>query len=214
MVRKYIKKAVLHFSDNNYETLNVIEVSKDNILHNLSLLEHQHPDFDFVAVIKANAYGHGIRQVAKILNESKCTFLAVDGYFEAARIKEITNHKILVMGYILPANARLLDFKKCSFVVQDIDGLRAFAKMKHPVNIHIELNTGMNRLGLQPEELDEYLNVIKQSPNLTVEGIMTHLADADNADEGYTEMQTRLFDKLVEQILNYGVKPKYIQIAQ
>jgi alanine racemase len=141
--------------------------------------------------------------------------MAVDGYFEAAKIRDITNHKILVLGYIKPENSKLLDTKKCSFVVQDIKMLMSLGKLHRPVNVHLELNTGMNRLGLAPNELENYLNVLSSHKSLTLEGVMTHLADADNeASDEFTDQQTRLFDKAVESIFGMGFKPKYIHIAQ
>lgn len=215
MIKKYIKKLIKVFSTNNYKTLNYIEINRIKLLHNLIFLQHKHPDFNIIPVLKANAYGHGLIQVSEILNSADCKLLAVDGYFEAAKIKDITKHKILILGYIKPENVKLLDIKKCSFVVQDTQGLEAFGLLNKPVNIHIELNTGMNRLGLQPNELEKYIQTFKKFPKLRLEGIMTHLADADNSiDDLYTNKQVQLFDKLVEYIIKKGFSPKYIHIAQ
>jgi alanine racemase len=166
-------------------------------------------------VLKANAYGHGLEEMADILNAVNCGFLAVDGYFEAAKIRFNSKHRILVMGYIKSENVPLLDTKRCSFVVQDKAGLEAFGRLRRPVRIHMELNTGMNRLGLQPEEVDEYLATLKRFPNLELEGVMSHLADADNeANDIFTKAQIAAFDKQVERILSQGFKPKFIHIAQ
>lgn len=215
MIKKYLKKILKTFTTNNYSPLNRVEINKQRLLHNLSVLQLQHSCFSIIPVLKSNAYGHGLTQISQILNSADCDLLAVDGYFEAAKIREITNHRILVMGYIKPENVKLLDVKKCSFVVQDSDGLKALGSLQKPANIHIELNTGMNRLGLQPNELNKYLRTLKSFPKLKLEGIMTHLADADNEiDSSYTDQQVQIFDSLVESILNQGFKPKYIHIAQ
>ncbi len=198
-----------------YKTLNLITLSRAAALHNVELVQKQHPSFSIIPVLKANAYGHGLTQMAEILNGADIDLLAVDGYFEAAKIRHITKHQILVLGYILPNNAKLLDTKRCSFVVQDKAGLEAFGRLKKPVRVHVELNTGMNRLGLQPDELDDYLKVLKLFPKLELEGVMTHLADADNeTDDSFTNSQVKLFDGLVEQILARGFKPRYVHIAQ
>lgn len=215
MIRKYIRKIIKIIVPNNYKTLNHIEINRDRLLHNLTFLQKQHPNFSIIPVLKSNAYGHGLIQVSEILNSANCDLLAVDGYFEAARIRDITKHRILVMGYIKPENTKMLDIKKCSFVVQDTQGLQSLGSLKKTINIHVELNTGMNRLGLQPEELEQYLQILKKFPRLKLEGIMTHLADADNEiDDSYTNNQVRLFDSLVKYILNQGFSPKYIHIAQ
>jgi alanine racemase len=185
------------------------------MLRNVALIQEQHPNFEIIPVLKGNAYGHGIRETASILRASDCKFIAVDGYFEATKIRDSTTKRILVMGHILPENVRLLDTKRCSFVVQDITGLQAFGELSKPVRVHVELNTGMNRLGLQPGELPAYLNILKKYPKLRLEGIMTHLADADNElDDSFNAKQSALFDKQVERILTAGFRPTTIHIAQ
>jgi alanine racemase len=119
------------------------------------------------------------------------------------------------MGYIKPENTALLDTVKCSFVVQDIAGLKAFGELHKPVRIHLELNTGMNRLGLSTTELPGYLQTIKKYPNLMLEGVMTHLADADNElDDTFTKQQVKKFDYAVDSIKKSGFTPRYIHIAQ
>lgn len=198
-----------------YQPLNRIELHRSALLHNVSLIQNQHAGMAVIPVLKGNAYGHGIAPVAEILRDSACTMLAVDGYFEANIIRHTSSHRILVMGYILPANVKLLDTQSCSYVVQDIAGLHAFAALRKPVRIHLELNTGMNRLGLQPNELAPYLDVLAGYPKLELEGIMTHLADADNEiDPIFTSRQVTEFDLKVERILAAGFSPKLIHIAQ
>ena len=215
MLRRTLKKAAKHLHSNSYIPLNRIELSRNATLANVKLIQDQHPDTGIIPVLKSNAYGHGLIQIAEILNDTDCKFVAVDGYFEASQIRDITKHPILVMGYIRPENVRLLDTKRCSFIIQDIAGLEAFATLGKPVKVHIEINTGMNRMGLQPNELDEYLRVLKQFPSLQLEGIMTHLADADNErDNSYTTAQANLFEQLVEKIYQIGFKPEFIHIAQ
>ena len=198
-----------------YKTLNWIELSKGAVLHNVRLIQEQHPGYGVIPVLKANAYGHGIREMAQILRKAAVPFLAVDGYFEAGRIRRLAGHRVLVLGYIRPENVRLLDTKRCSFVVQDVVGLEAFARLHRRVRIHVELNTGMNRLGLQAHELQSYLDVLKLFPKLQLEGVMTHLADADNeTDDSFTRKQVAQFDNLVERILSQGFRPRFIHIAQ
>jgi alanine racemase len=215
MLRRIIKKVLAKISTNKYEVLNKITLSKANLISNVELIRDQHTDQSVIPVLKANAYGHGLKEIAQILNDTECSFLAVDGYFEAAKIRYITKHPILVLGYIKRQNVKLLDLKKCSFVVQDIKGLQALGALNKKVKVHLELNTGMNRLGLQPDELKPYLDELKRQPNLLLEGVMTHLADADNdQDDTYTLNQTKQFDKRVRTILKSGFKPKYIHIAQ
>lgn len=215
MLRRLAKRALKRATHNQYTSLNWIELNRERLLHNVDLIRHYHPATSVFPVLKGNAYGHGLEEVATILNDANVPMLAVDGYFEAAKIRDISRHRLLVMGYILPENVGLLDTKRCSFVVQDIAGLKAFASLNRPVKIHLELSTGMNRLGLNPDELRLYLKAFTSYPQLELEGVMTHLADADNAkDDAFTNRQTRNFDVLVQQILTAGFRPSYIHIAQ
>jgi alanine racemase len=215
MIRRQLKKLISKASVNSYQTLNIIELSQKRLKNNANIFKELNPGCGIIPVLKSNAYGHGLVEVAKMLNDIECDFIAVDGYFEAAKIRDISRHKILVLGYILPDNVKLLDTKKCSFVVQDVEGLRALSSLNKSVRIHLELNTGMNRLGLQPDEVDAYLSVIKKSPNLILEGVMTHLADADNeSDNSFTSNQVKMFDEIVEDIQKLGFKPSYLHIAQ
>lgn len=214
MMKRYLKRSVTGFHKKIYIPLNIAEINRGNILNNVRVFQQLNPTFKIMAVLKSNGYGHGLIQVASVLNAANIDFIAVDGYFEANRIRGVTRHRILVMGYILPDNIRLLDNKKCSFVVQDKKGLAALGSLGKKFRIHMEINTGMNRLGLQPEEIEGYLDTLAQYPDLRLEGIMTHLADADNSDGSYTDMQSKRFDETVELIQSRGYYPTYIHIAQ
>ncbi|HEV2403542.1 MAG TPA: alanine racemase [Candidatus Saccharimonadales bacterium] len=215
MLRKYAKKIIKRLSSNNYHPLNHIVLNAQAMLHNVATIQKQHPGFEIIPVLKSNAYGHGLEQVAEILNDADCNYLAVDGYFEAAKIKDITKHHILVLGYILPDNVPLLDIKRCSFVVQDALAIQALGSLGRPVKIHIELNTGFNRLGLQANEIPGYLEALKKYPGLELEGVMSHLVDADNElDDSFDVKQQELFDDYIERIKNAGFNPKLIHIAQ
>ena len=215
MFKKYAKKFINHFSTNNFVTLNRIEINANRLISNYNIFKNINSNIQIIPVLKSNAYGHGLVQIAEILNNTDCELIAVDGYFEAAKIKDITNHKILVLGYIKPENYKILDIKKCSFVIQEANEIHELAKLNKKVNIHIELNTGMNRLGLNSSELNIYLKTLKKYPKIKLEGIMSHLSDSDNLkDKTFTDMQIKLFDELVEKILKHGFKPKYIHLSQ
>jgi alanine racemase len=214
MLRRYAKHALRRLTSNDFRPLNHIELSRANMLQNVALVQRQHPGAEIIPVLKGNAYGHGIEQVAEILHSSPVRWLAVDGYFEAAKIRDVCKQRLLVLGYIRPENTHLLDSKRCSFAVQDIAGLRAFGALGKPVRIHLELNTGMNRLGLQTDELDAYLSVLREYPKLELEGVMSHLADADNADsQNFSHYQSHRFDTQVAHILAAGFTPKLIHLA-
>lgn len=197
-----------------YETLNKIEISAAAVLHNYDLIGSQHPGMAVMPVLKANAYGHGLLQVGEILQQRKFPYLIVDGYFEALKLRRLTRQPILVMGYINPVNYAQLKTEGLAFVVHDRECIEALGARRQPTSIHLEINTGMNRQGIEPSELSDYLDLIDRLPNLRLEGVMSHLADADGESEDYTETQIELFDNCVDRVLGHGFKPALIHLAQ
>jgi len=201
--------------ENSFEVYNKILISRSATLHNFDLLAKFMPTGFVIPVLKSNAYGHGLCQIAEILKDRKFPYIAVDGYYEALHIQDISKQPILVMGAIKPINYSKIKPKNCAFVVHDLDSLKAMGLTNKKFTIHIELETGMGRHGVKIAELDSFLNEIKKFPNLYLEGVMSHLADADNPKSiEFTEEQTKKFDKGVEKIINAGFKPKYIHLAQ
>jgi peptidoglycan/xylan/chitin deacetylase (PgdA/CDA1 family) len=101
-------------------------LSRTRTLRNVALLQNQYPEYEVIPVLKGNTYGHGLREMAEILNGATCKFIAVDGYFEAAMLRDISRHDLLVMGLspacpaALSASSlprRLADVRKCARLV-------------------------------------------------------------------------------------------------
>ncbi len=199
--------------EHGFQPYNRIEVSRSTLLRNFDLLESLSPG-TILPVLKGNAYGHGLEAVATILRDRRFPYIAVDGYFEALRIREVTRQPILVMGAIAPQNFKHMNCRKFTFVMGDIAGITALAETGQMVKVHLELETGMGRHGITEQKLSTVLALLKQWPNLQLEGIMSHLADADNPNNGYTERQVAKFDELVENILAAGFAPAFIHLAQ
>lgn len=214
MLRRILKRSLEKLPLGQYEPFNFIEISTANLVHNLRYFQENNKTSTIIPVIKSNAYGHGIKVVSQILDEAGVKLVAVDGYFEARIVLDFTRCDVLVMGAIKPSNIKLLNTKRCSYVVQDIAGLKAFASLNKLVKIHLEINTGMNRLGLNSSEIDGYLDYLKKYPLLHLDGVMSHLADADNAKNDFTTKQLDIFEKNIEKILQQGYKPSYIHLAQ
>jgi alanine racemase len=139
--------------------------------------------------------------------------VAVDGYFEANRIRAICDKKILVMNPTTLHNMRLTDHHKMSFVVADLDDLKLLAKSHFHVKIHLKINTGMNRLGFVEAEMEKVLKILHSARRLKLEGVMTHLYNATATDNADSLRQAEIFDRVVQQILDAGFDPKIIHMA-
>jgi len=205
--------ALLRKLEKEYVTHNRIEVSRSAILHNLNLFETMNGQ-SAIPVLKGNAYGHDITLVAKALKGYKLPYIAVDGYFEALRIREVSNQPVLVMGAILPENYKHMKYDNFAFVVHDEASIKALGKTGKRIKVHLEANTGMNRYGVKPDEMLALTKLILAHKNLTLEGIMSHLADSDGKDPVTVDTAVAQFDACVETVRKAGAKPTLFHIAQ
>ena len=124
-IRKHID-TFLRKLEKSYVHHNRIEISRSALLHNLHFFE-QLTNLPAIPVLKGNAYGHGITQVAMALKGTKLPYIAVDGYFEALHIREVSRQPVLIMGAISPTNFRNLTYDHFAFVVQDRACIEALA---------------------------------------------------------------------------------------
>lgn len=195
------------------DVYNRIEISKSALLHNADFFRRE-SGLQIIPVIKSNAYGHGIELVAQALDGGDFALIAVDGYFEVQKIRKFTRAPILVMGMIKPGDFKKIITKGMEFTVQDKASINALGSLSKNVKVHLDMNTGMNRYGIEPAELEEYLSLIKKYPNIELAGMMTHLADPDGQDEKNIIQATEIFDASVAKVLSSGFKPGLIHIGQ
>lgn len=208
MIKKFIPKQ-------EFDTLNKIEISKSAIFHNLEIFQKLNFNQKVFPVLKANAYGHGLIELAQILKSKKFEYVCVDSYYEYQKIKNIINCKTLIIGYTKPKNYVFFNFKKIAVTIYDIQSLKALSKINSKINIHLKIDTGMNRQGVQIDKIKNFLHELKKYSNIKLEGVMTHLADADNQnDNSYTNKQIEKFTIALDLIKSNGFKNiKYIHIA-
>jgi alanine racemase len=212
MIRNHALKLIKSLQ-RPYDTYNRIEVSRSALLHNANFYKSM-TGLEVIPVLKGNAYGHGIEQVATALKAQKFPYIAVDGYFEALKVRAYNNNPVLVMGMIKLQNFSNLRLTGLTFVIQDEPTILALGALNKKIKIHLELNTGMNRYGISLAKIDKFISLIKQYPKLELEGVMSHLADADGDNEPTVAQATKLFDDSIEKILTSGLAPKYFHVAQ
>lgn len=190
-----------------------VEISKSSLIHNVNVFRKVVGNNVLImAIVKSNAYGHGVKQVAKILEKTKTVNLfGVDSISEAVDLRLINVKKpILVLGYT--PFYRLSDASKykISISVYDIQTLKKLANLKRNINIHLKIDTGMGRQGIKENEVNEFLDVLMANRNVNLEGIFTHFATADEENKNFTNFQIEDFKKILKMISKRKISPSMI----
>ncbi|WP_438444663.1 alanine racemase [Gorillibacterium sp. sgz5001074] len=193
-----------------------VEISLDALRHNLRGFRKCLPqEMNLLAVVKADAYGHGAVQVAKVCIAEGAAYLAVAFMDEALELRRAgITAPILVLGYT-PAEAVPLAVQyDITLNVYSLDVLEALEKRtseERPVRIHIKVDTGMGRLGLhREEEAVAFIHKALTLPGVQVEGLFTHYACADETDKSYTLEQHGRFSRIVEHFRSQGIGFRYL----
>lgn len=178
-----------------------------------------------IAVVKADAYGHGMACAASVLGEAGCGFFAVSSEEEAAALRRLEaengrHPSIIILGHIMPENAWEMAENDiiCTAVSYDNAVLldRVMAGSPKKLTIHVKLDTGMNRVGFPADDANraktvEHIAAIAGFKNLTLGGIFTHFSCADTdltgEDTGYTAMQLERYRKTIAALEEAGVDP-------
>ena len=171
-----------------------------------------------MAVVKADAYGHGAVRVARVALAHGAEWLAVATLGEACSLRDADVHApILALGYTTPWQAReaaLLDVAGTVFDLETAYALsNAGCELSREIAVHVKVDTGMVRLGLPPEELPLFLAQLAELPYLRVEGVYTHLATADSADETFARRQLARFDRALAETTAAGLRPPLVHAA-
>ncbi len=176
--------------------LNAIRLNIEN------LKKHLKPNVKIIAVVKANAYGHGDIQVAKAAIEAGASMLAVATPDEAVHIREhFPTIGILVLGASPISFARYAAMHNISLTVFSAEWVEQLEQLKVPntLNLHIKIDSGMGRIGVTDEQqLLALYEKVQLHENVMVEGIFTHFATADEEDTTYFENQLSKFKQLLQ----------------
>lgn len=175
----------------------------------------------FVSVIKGNAYGHGIEQFLPLAEAAGVGYFAVYDAFEAHRalqVKAEASH-LMIMGMVDHDQLEWVIGNDISFYVFNLDRLTAAIaearKQKKRALVHLELETGMHRTGLEEDELPQVAQLIKKnSRHLKVMGVCTHYAGAESiANYHRIQQQYQQFVKLGKALKKLGVVPQFFHSA-
>ena len=193
---------------------NYAEISRSAIVHNLNFIRSiLNPGIKLLAVVKANAYGHGMEIVANTACSTGVDCLAVAIPEEGVRLRKAgIASQILLLGASDKEHMDLiLDYALTPtlFSMPYIRDLQSHAAKHGTVcPIHLKVDTGMNRIGFKtPEAFIQVLEALKECPNLRFEGLFTHFAVSELDDTSFTMHQIRLFQKYVDLAHLYGFHP-------
>ena len=176
-------------------------------------------DISYMAVIKADAYGHGAVECGKKLEAEGADWFGVACLEEAAELRQGgISRPILVFGGAWPGQEipfLNFDLTPMVFTLEQAERLsEAAARANRSVGIHVKIDTGMNRVGFRPEKVASAARKMRELRNISVEGLMTHFAVADKIEESkFTNEQMSKFSEAVEAFLNAGHRPDIVDLA-
>ena len=180
-----------------------IEINNKTLLENVKEIKKEYNNYKYyIGVVKANAYGHGY-EIIKDLVKGGINYFATSSLEESLEVRK--RDKSVGVLCLEPINIKYLDVVLSSNITLTIDSIDSAkslvdANPKEKVNIHLKLDTGMNRLGFNTkEELNEAISILKQNKNIYIEGIFTHLATSGISDI-YYDKQINKFKELTKDI--------------
>ena len=191
---------------------NWIEISRPNLRHNFHALERAAGRAtEVLAVVKANAYGHGAELCASLLVEAGARWLGVTCASEGARVRAAVGPvpEILVMCGFLPEDVAALREQVLTPVLWTAEQVAWLAGCDG-MRVHVEVDTGMSRQGALPGLALETLLGIIANKGLIVDGLFTHFSASEEAHSKRTQCQQRLFEQAVAQTNAVGVRPRWI----
>ncbi|GCF03017.1 alanine racemase [Helicobacter pylori] len=193
-----------------------VEVNSASLRHNFGAVKSIVPkDAHIMAVVKANAYGAGAIKASEIFLQEGANYLGVATLDEALELRShFSKTPILILGYSPNSNASMLIDNDLSAMIFSLEQAEVFSQMalksQKRLKIHLKIDTGMHRLGLEPNfKSIEIIKKIRALKGLEIEGIFTHLGNADAKIKTHAKNQMKAFNAFLEQLLNQKIEFQY-----
>ncbi len=193
-----------------------VEVNTSSLRHNFNAVKSIVPkDAHIMAVVKANAYGAGAIKASEIFLQEGANYLGVATLDEALELRShFSKTPILILGYSPNANASMLIDNDLSAMVFSFEQAEVFSQMalksQKRLKVHLKIDTGMHRLGLEPNfKSIETIKKIRTLKGLEIEGIFTHLSNADAKIKTHAKNQMKAFNAFLEQLLDQKIEFQY-----
>jgi len=180
----------------------IARINLDALRHNFRLVRSLASESPVFAVIKANAYGHGMLAVAKALQDLSEGF-ALARVEEAVQLRQqgLSQRLLVMSGLMHPAEYALALQHQLELVLHDVSQLEMLAQVQAsaaaPVGVWVKIDTGMHRLGFHPDVVDTVLATVAAMPHIRLVGVMSHLANADDPADALTTTQLACFASFV-----------------
>lgn len=171
-----------------------------------------------MAVVKANAYGHGLIESAKYLEDDGAKWFGVARFEEALALRNAgIKGNILVLGYTLPSITKLALNAGISLTVFDFETAQEYSNiaLNHSkrLKLHVKIETGLGRLGILPEMAERFVFFVKDLPGIELEGVFTHFARSDEPQAPDTKIQIEKFEKVIKNLQSEGYRPSLIHAS-
>ena len=195
-----------------------VEISRAQIARNYrAVCELVGPAVEVVAVVKADAYGHGAIEVARVLEAEGARWLAVSTVEEGVTLRQAgIRARILVMADNLPFTRQALLDWRLTPVIHSLSDLKELDHWLDARNAelpyHLKADTGMGRLGVL-ERAEEIATAVLAARRLRLEGVMSHLASAADYGSPQTDQQIRRFNELLDSLGKAGIRPRFRHLA-
>lgn len=195
-----------------------IEVDLAAIRHNFRNLQHMSAPAQVISVVKSEAYGHGLEQVALTLAEAGTWGFAVVSVDEVERLRALgLKQPIIIIAPTPEFHIERAILAQATPAVYDLAFAQALSReavrLNRTVNVHIKIDTGMGRLSLGGKRAVELALQVAKLPNLEVSGIYSHLANADGFDQSYTKIQLQRFTECVKALEQAGLHLPWKHLA-
>ncbi len=193
-----------------------VEVDTSSLRHNFHAAKNAIPkDAHIMAVVKANAYGVGALKASEVFLQEGAHYLGVATLDEALELRScFPKTPILILGYSPNSNAQMLIDNNLTAMIFSLEQAGVFSqaalKSQKHLKVHLKIDTGMHRLGLEPNfKSIEMIKKIRALNGLEVEGIFTHLSNANANIKTHAKNQMKIFNAFLEQLLDQKIEFQY-----
>jgi alanine racemase len=195
-----------------------IEINPDHFDYNIAQYKRIIGSRNLSVVIKANAYGHGLTQIARLANSNPTVHsLCVATIDEALQIRKAGITKPIIMPSVLEGDPRKIIDKNVTLAIYDFESAHLLQKIGTLHNyifpVHIKIDTGLSRLGILPEEIFSYVKRAQKMPNLSIQGIYSHCAESHKQENAFTLEQQAIFKCIVDGFKEKSIIFPFVHLA-